>query len=312
MKKLLSLIALCGALTVTQTILAQPILVGVYNSVSNQLFIVSNTPSVDAKLAKSLNGVLSTIQKAGGGTNLASGIKALGSVVSVVNRTTVSNAVQSSLQGAVLTCVSQYVTAANTYSNQLVTLFPSTARTGAYNAISNLQVTLLNISSNVNLAVAVKSLSGLTKQVATIQKGVTSAQKAPSPTASLTATILISGSPSFNFVASQAVLQHNFGGNFTLNSAETTGSGLGTTLHSLAFGIYGLVSGPNTVSGSDGEYSRTTLSAGAGAFSITTSSLQLNWDDAHKLVSGTFTLGLLEQGGSRTGSVTGSFTLYYQ
>jgi hypothetical protein len=313
MKKLLIVAATVGLFTLTQTARAAvPLLSGLYNSVSNQLAIVSNTVPVDAKLAKSLTGALSAIQKSGGGTNAATAIKGLGSVVKIVNRTSVSNAVAASVNSTLVSIANQYVGTANTYSNQLSALFPSTARTSAYNGISNLIASVNGIITNNNITVALKALTGLSKQVTTIQKSVTAAQNAPSPSSSVTATILISGSPSFNFVASQSVLQHTTGGNFLLNSAETTGSGTGSTLHSLAFGIYGLVSGANNVSGSDGEYTRVSLGGAAGAFSITTSSLQLNWDDAHKLVSGTFSFGLQEQSGSRTGSISGSFTLYYQ
>jgi hypothetical protein len=314
MKKLLLIVAFIGALTVTQSAQAGvQLLSGLYNSVSNQLFIVSNTAPVDKKLAKSLNAALAAIQKSGGGPDTASATKGLGSVVKIVNRTSVSNAVASSVHDTIVSIAGQYVGTANNFSNQLSTSFPSAAQTKALTGISNLLASVNGIGANPNLAAALKVLTGFTKQVLTIQKGVTAAQKAPAPASSVTATIVISGSPNFSFKAKQSVLQHTAGGNFLLNSSETTGSGTGTTLHSLAFGIYGLVSGANVVSGSDGEYSRVALNAGAGAFSVTTSSLQLNWDDAHKMVSGTFTLGLKEQGtGIRTGSVTGSFTLSYQ
>jgi len=313
MKKLLLLVAVIGILTVTQSAHAGvQLLADLYNSVSNQLFIVNNTVPVDAKLAKSLNGALSAIQKSGGGPDVTSAIKGLASVVKIVNRTTVSNAVSGSVHSTLVSIANQYVGTANNLSNQVANLFPSTARTATLAGVSNLIASVNGINTNPDINAALKALTGLAKQVTAIQKNVTAAQKAPSPTASVTATISISGSSTFNYQALQSVLQHTSGGNFLLNSAETAGSGTGTMLHSLAFGIYGLVPGPNNVSGSDGEYSRVGLS-GSGAFSITTSSLQLNWDDAHKLVSGTFTFGLQEQGGgSRTGSVSGSFTLYYQ
>jgi hypothetical protein len=312
MKKLFLVVAFIGALLITQSAHAGvQLLSDLYNSVSNQLFIVNNTVPVDAKLAKSLNGALSAIQKSGGGPDAASAIKGLASVVKIVNRTSVSNAVAGSVHSTLVSIANQYLGTANTLSNQVANLFPSTARTATLTGVSNLIASVNGINTNPDINAALKALTGLAKQVTAIQKNVTAAQKAPSPSSSVTATIVISGSPNFNFNASQATLVNTAGGNFALNCAETAGSGTGTMLHSLAFGIYGLVSGPNNVSGSDGEYSRAGLS-GSGAFAVTTSSLQLNWDDAHKLVSGTFTFGLQEESGSRTGSISGSFTLHYQ
>jgi hypothetical protein len=314
MKKLLYVVAFIGAFIFTQTAQAANTgyLVGLYNSVSNQLFIVSNTPPVDVKLAKSLNSALSSIQKSGGGPDIASAVKGLGSAVKIVNRTSVSNAVSGSVHSTLVSIANQYITSANTYSNQVAALFPSKGQTAALNGISNLLASVASINVNANITAALKALSGLAKQTTTIQKSVTAAQKAPAPAASVSATIAISGSPNFSFKASQAVLVHTAGGDFTLDSQQASGSGTGTTIHVLAFGIYGLVPGTTSiVSGSDGTYSRGGL-AGTAAFAITSSNLQLNWDTAHKLVSGTFTLGLHEESGTRTGSVTGSFSLTYQ
>ena len=312
MKKLFLLVAFIGAFIVNQTARANTgFLVGLYNSVSNQLFIVSNTPPVDAKLAKSLNSALSSIQKSGGGADLASAIKGLGSVVKIVNRTSVSNALAGSVHATLVSCANQYVTSANTLSNQVAGLFPSTGRTAALNAVSNLLASVAAINANANITAALKALSGLSKQTTTIQKSVTAAQKAPAPAASVTAAINITGSPAFNFKSTQAVAGNTAGGNFFVNSLQTSGSGTGTTPHSFAFGIYGLVSGQNTVSGSDGEYTTGGLS-GSASFSITSSSLHLNWDPAHKFLSGTFSFNLLEEGGTgRTGTVSGNLSVYY-
>jgi len=313
MKKLYLLVAFIGSFIITQTAQANSVglLVGLYNSVSNQLSIVSNTPPVDSKLAKSLNAALSTIQKSGGGTDLVSAVKGLGTVVTTVNRTSVSNALYLEVKATLLSCVAGYASIGHTYSNQVAGLFPSAARTSVLNGVSNLLATLSNISSMPNMATAVKALSGVSKQLTTIQKAVPGAQGAPAPAASVTATVVISGSPNFSFKAQQTVAQHTAGGNFLVNSLQTVVSGASGTLHSLAFGIYGLAPGANIVSGSDGEYSRAGTGTGAGAFSITSSSVHANWDPTHKLISGTFSFNLQEEGGSRTGSVTGSFSVYY-
>jgi hypothetical protein len=313
MKKLFLLVAFIGALLVNQTARANQggFLVGLYNSVSNQLFIVSNTPPVDAKLAKSLNSALASIQKSGGGVDLPSAIKGLGSVVKIVNRTSVSNALSGDVHATLVSCANQYIGSAITFSNQVAGLFPSKGQTAALNAISNLLTTVASINANANITAALKALTGLSKQTATIQKSVTAAQKAPAPAASITAAINITGLPTFNFQSTQATAGNTAGGNFFVNSLQTSGSGAGTTLHSFAFGIYGLVSGQNTVSGSDGEYSRAGLS-GSISFAITSSSLHLNWDPTHKFLSGTFSFNLLEEGGTgRTGTVTGNLSLYY-
>src|SRR5882757_9597573 len=136
MKKLLHIVAFVGAFIVTQTAQASGgFLVGLYNSVSNQLSIVSNTPPVDSRLAKSLNAALSAIQKSGGGADLASAIKGLGSVVKIVNRTSVSNALQGDVHSTLVLCANQYVSAGNTFSNQVAGLFPSAGRTAALNAV---------------------------------------------------------------------------------------------------------------------------------------------------------------------------------
>src|SRR5437763_5033819 len=84
MKKLFLLLGFVGILIFSQNIQAQPILSGLYNSISNQLFIVSNSPPVDSKLAKSLNAALTAIQKGSGNTNLITSIKALSSTISII------------------------------------------------------------------------------------------------------------------------------------------------------------------------------------------------------------------------------------
>ena len=311
MRKLLFIAALLSAFTLTQTARSQGLLVGLYNSVSNQLSIVSNTVPVDTKLAKSLNGVLSTIQKSGGGATLPTAIKSLSAVITTVNRTSVSNALQGSMHSSLLLCVTQYVGNANVVSNQLAGLFPSTSKTLALNALSNLVTSIAILSTNANLSVAVKSLSGLSKQVTTVQKAVVKAQSVPAPAASVTASIVISGTPTFNFKSTTAVAQHTGGGNFLVNSAQTVIAGTASTLHSLAFGLYGLVQGPNTTTNSDGEYSRVSFGGAAGAYEIKSGTVQTTYDPTHKLISGSFVFNIQEQTTLKTGTVTGNFTCYY-
>jgi hypothetical protein len=314
MKKLLLLIAFIGTSIITQTAHAGPaLLAGLYNSVSNQLFTVSNTPPVDSKLAKSLNAALSTIQKSGGGADLAAAIKGLGSVVKIVNRTSVSNALQADLHVALGLCVDQYVGQANSYSNQVAGLFPSTARTSALDGISNLLVTLNNIKAMPDLAAAVKALSGVSKQIKSIQKSVTAAQSVPAPASGVTATINIVGTPAFkfNYNSLQATAIQN-SGNFGINSGQTVVAGFNTALHNVVFSFNGLVPGANgPVAIVEGAYTKASSDPTAGAFPSTSGTVTATWDPAHKLVTGTFNMTLQEQSGTRTGTMSGSFSLYY-
>jgi len=311
MKKLL-VVAFIGVLTLTQTSRAAvPLLSGLYNSVSNQLSIVSNTVPVDAKLAKSLTGALSAIQKSGGGTNAATAVKGLGSVVKIVNRTSVSNAVAASVNSTLVSIANQYVGTANTLSNQVANLFPSTAQTAVFNGTSNLIASVNSINSNPDINAALKALTGLAKQVTAIQKNVAAAQKVPSPAASLTATVVISGSPTFNFKAQGLTAQQFSSGNFGINAAQTVVAGFNTALHSIAFGFNGLTPGFNNVVISQGEYSKASSDPTAGAFPSMSGTVQVTWDPAHKLLSGNFACNVSEQGGSRTGSVTGTFSVFY-
>jgi hypothetical protein len=310
MKKLFLLAAFIGALIFTQTTQAQPILSGLYNSISNQLFIVSNTPPVDSKLAKSLTAALAAIHKSSGNTNLTASIKALSSATSIVNHTSVSNVLQGDLHAAIVLCVDQYVAVATAYSNQVVVLFPSTARTKALDTISNLQVTLADISANPDNAVAVKALSGISKKITAVKKAVAAAEKA-SPTPTVTATASITGLAAFNFQSQSVVGQQVAAGSFNIEASEAAGTGNNAGLYGIVLQFNGCVPGPNNVSVSVAEYRKLGIGSTAGDFLSTGGTVQVDWDPAHKALSGSFTFNVLEQGGSRTGTVTGNFLVFY-
>ena len=307
MKKLFFLIVLVGV-WITQSVRgAQPLLVPLYNSVSNQLQIVSNSPPVDSKLAKSLNAALSALQKGNNGTDLTSIFKGLAAAIAILDRTSLSNTLYGDVHTTVLSCVDTYTGSISSFSNSVwVNDFPSAAKTTTLNDASNLVVTLGNIGAMSDNAVAVKDLLGLSNQVKAMQKAATAALAAP--TSVVTATVSITGSPTLNFKSQEQGALQNSPGNFTIESAQKAGK----VQLNVAFDFGGLVAGPNTVAITSGQFARMTGGPTAGTFPSTGGSVQVNWDPAHKFLSGTFTFNVQEQGGSRTGTVTGSFTVIYQ
>jgi hypothetical protein len=322
MKKLLFIAAFIGSLIVTPAVHAVGVLVPLYNSISNQYYLATNTPPVDVKLAKSLNAALSAINKSGGGTNLATAIKALGSAAKVINRTSVSNVLYIDLQGAVAGCIDGFAGSANVYSNLLVTVFPSSQKISAQNAISNLLATLSLAGTTPNISVAVKYLGVAGKQLKSVQKAVTSAQGVPPPAASMTATISVSGASTVNFHTTNAVASQPVPGNFNVIAAQvaTSGSGLNTHIdnYTISWNMNGLVSGVNNISNPVGSYVRNSGSISgpdpiSGAFPISSGSVQATWDPANLTVYGSFSFNVAETSGAlRAGTVTGTFTLYYQ
>jgi hypothetical protein len=306
MKKLFLLIAFVGALITQPVRAAQPILVPLYNSVSNHLAIVSNTPPVDSKLAKSLNAALSAIQKGNNGTDLTSIFKGLAAAIKILDRTSLSNALQGDLHATVLSCVDAETESVNSFSNQVaVADYPSTAKTTTLNDASNLVVTLANIGANSDNAAAVQALLGLSTQVKAMQKAATAALVAPTPF--VTATITITGSPTFNFKSQEWSALQTSPGNFSIDSIQKTSA----ASQQVGFDFGGLVAGENTVSITQGGYTRATKTSPLVEFPSTSGTVQVNWDPTHNFLSGTFTFDVQELGGSRTGTVTGSFTVLY-
>jgi hypothetical protein len=307
MKKLLLFIGFIGNLIVTEPVrAAQPILVPLYNSVSNQLVIVSNTPPVDTKLAKSLKAALSALQKGNNGTDLTDIFKALSAAIKIVDRTSLSNALQGDLHATVLVCVGVYTDSVNSFSNQLaLTYYPSTARTTALNDASNIVVNLANIGAMPDNAAAVQALLGLSTPVKAMQKVALAALTAPTPTA--TATVTITGLPALNFKSQQVNVQENSPGNFSITAIEKSGG----TLQELAFDFGGLVAGANNVAITQGGYARGTKTSPLVEFSGTDGTVQVNWDPPLNFLSGTFTLNVQEVGGTVTGTVTGTFIVTF-
>jgi len=300
------LIAFIGVF-MTQAVRAnQPLLVPLYNSVSNQLAIVSNTPPVDTKLAKSLNATLAALQKGNDGTDLTDITKALGAAIKIVDRTSLSNALQGDLNATMVSVVQVEIDSANSFSNQVaVGDYPSAARTTTLNLSSNLVVTLVNIGAMSDTDAAVKDLLGLTAQRKAIQKAALAALVAPTPT--VTATVTIAGLPTVNFKSQELSALEDSPGSFEIDSIQKTSA----IAQGVGFNFAGLVAGENNVSITQSGYTRNVKNSSVVEFNGTGGSVQVNWDPAHNFLSGTFTFNVQELGGSRTGTVTGSFTVIY-
>ncbi len=324
MKKLiLTLVLFCAAIFAQRASalsLDPPYFDNVRAEIINQLTIASNGVPLDAKLIKALNKALATLDK--GVTNtvanttnkLTAGTKVLGTLVKALNKTSVSNALDSVVQQVVDIYTGEYANSLNDLSNRLAVTFLSSKRTSAEKALGKLLLAVTAADTNMNSTLAAKALGKAATAFKSAAKAVAKAEAVPPPPAGINATVAVTGASTVNYKSLTQAVTPGASGNFNVLSGSVTGSGAGTKQLVISFGLQGLSPGANTVNFSSFNYIVTGIN-GSGSMSCT-GTAQVSWDTAHKSLTGTFSCNgtfNFAAGGSAPGTVNnGSFTLFYQ
>lgn len=283
--------------------------------VTNQLTIASNAVAADKKLIAKLKSTLKTIDK-NSSITLAPGTKTLALVAKALNKTSLSNVFDAQLQFIVDIYTDNYAGLETGLETQLNTAFPGKKRDAAQKALNKLIAAIDSASSNLNTDLASKALSLASKNLVVAQKAVTSAKNAPLPPSSFQATVAISGSSTTTFKPRLATVTPAVigSGNFFVNAAGTSGSGINTKAISLSFALTDLVQGANTATitaGGANQYTTGGLNGNV-SFNSTGGVSHVFWDAATKTLAGDFSFNGSEQDGARTATFSGTFSVHYQ
>lgn len=312
MKRFLTLIALSAAafLQPAHAATLQPYLDPVRSEITNQLTIASNTVPVDKKLITSLKSALSKLNKPGT-ASLVGDTKLLSTLAPAFNKTSLSNNFYLLFNGAADNYLALLLANAGSSSNALGATYPSGSRTAAQKKLDALFVSLVNAGNALDLKTITKLLSSASTALVITDKLIDKAESVPPPPSSCTARV--TGAVTHSFKDTQVGVSSYGGGNFFVICQQVITRPFGQRIITLGFS--GLVEGNNTLSfagpGADADYVYSQLPLSGESFRAQTGTVQVNYNSAAKILSGTFTFTGEGQENPASATVTGSFVFRY-
>jgi hypothetical protein len=312
MKKLVLSLLLLVSLTAASVRAATflPYLAPVRAELTNQLATANSATPVNKKLVSSLNTALKLIDKPGQ-TNLVNDTKLLTVLIPALKRTAVSTAFSAVVDGAVSNYLAAVYEAAGNSSNALAVTYPSAVHNAAQKNLDAVLALLAKANSTADDAAAAKLISQAATKLATTDKLVTRAAKAPAPPAGLTATV--TGAVKWSYKSTAAVATQVTSGWSLVNSQQAIlKSPFGQ--RTITLGLSGLQPGANVLTVSSTATSFVVAEVygnGTGAgYTGKSGTVRVTYNPSTKGLVGTFSVQCVdERDSSREITVNGAFSV---
>lgn len=277
---------------------------GVRAEVTNQMAMTTNAPDVDKKLVTTLRKALSLIDKAKG--DLVSDTKTLAMLTGTLNKSSISNEFDASLQAAVDLYLNDLAGQGATLSNRLAATFSSGPRNAAQNNLNQMFAALDTVNATENSGLAAKALALAAKKGVVTSKLVAKAENANPPQSAMTASI--TGAINSNFRADGAGATFQGVNHYRVIGAWV-GGGIPPEQRTIELGLLNAVPGTSTIALTGTSAFKILNFGGLANYVATGGTATVTVNTAAEAVFGTFTF--TANGPAGAISVTGEFFALY-